>query len=209
MTHSDDNGLVLPPKLAPFQVVIVPIYKNEDQLNAISEKAKEIKAELERIGVSVKFDNRDTHKPGYKFAEYEFKGVPLRIALGPRDLENNTVELARRDLLSKQIVDNKNIGNTVLNLLDEIQENLLNKAQQFREENTHKADTYTEFKELISNDSGFVYAHWDGSSESEQKIKEETKATIRCIPINNSLESGKCIYSGKPSKQRVIFAKSY
>ena len=209
MTHSDDNGLVLPPKLAPFQVVIVPIYKNEDQLNAIIEKAKEIKAELERIGVSVKFDNRDTHKPGYKFAEYEFKGVPLRIALGPRDLENNTVELARRDLLSKQIVDNKNIGNTVLNLLDEIQENLLNKAQQFREENTHKADTYTEFKELISNDSGFVYAHWDGSSESEQKIKEETKATIRCIPINNSLESGKCIYSGKPSKQRVIFAKSY
>ena len=209
MTHSDDNGLVLPPKLAPFQVVIVPIYKNEDQLNAISEKAKEIKAELERIGISVKFDNRDTHKPGYKFAEYEFKGVPLRIALGPRDLENNTVELARRDLLSKQIVDNKNIGNTVLNLLDEIQENLLNKAQQFREENTHKADTYTEFKELISNDSGFVYAHWDGSSESEQKIKEETKATIRCIPINNSLESGKCIYSGKPSKQRVIFAKSY
>ena len=209
MTHSDDNGLVLPPKLAPFQVVIVPIYKNEDQLNAISEKAKEIKAELERIGVSVKFDNRDTHKPGYKFAEYEFKGVPLRIALGPRDLENNTVELARRDLLSKQIVDNKNIGNTVLNLLDEIQENLLNKAQQFREENTHKADTFTQFKELISNDSGFVYAHWDGSSESEQKIKEETKATIRCIPINNSLESGKCIYSGKPSKQRVIFAKSY
>ena len=209
MTHSDDNGLVLPPKLAPFQVVIVPIYKNEDQLNAIIEKAKEIKAELERIGVSVKFDNRDTHKPRYKFAEYEFKGVPLRIALGPRDLENNTVELARRDLLSKQIVDNKNIGNTVLNLLDEIQENLLNKAQQFREENTHKADTYTEFKELISNDSGFVYAHWDGSSESEQKIKEETKATIRCIPINNSLESGKCIYSGKPSKQRVIFAKSY
>ncbi len=209
MTHSDDNGLVLPPKLAPFQVVIVPIYKNEDQLNAISEKAKEIKAELERIGISVKFDNRDTLKPGYKFAEYEFKGVPLRIALGPRDLENNTVELARRDLLSKQIVDNKNIGYTVLNLLDEIQENLLNKAQQFREENTHKADTYTEFKELISNDSGFVYAHWDGSSESEQKIKEETKATIRCIPINNSLESGKCIYSGKPSKQRVIFAKSY
>ena len=209
MTHSDDHGLVLPPKLAPYQVVIVPIYKSQKQLDLISEKALSIKKELEKAGVSVKFDNRDFHKPGYKFAEYEFKGVPLRIAIGPRDLENNTVELARRDLLSKQTVENKNLNDTVVGLLDDIQKNLLNKALKFRKENTQDANTYEEFKELISKDAGFVYAHWDGSSESEQKIKEETKATIRCIPLDNKLEDGKCIYSGKPSTQRVIFAKSY
>jgi prolyl-tRNA synthetase len=209
MTHSDDHGLVLPPKLAPYQVVIVPIYKGQDQLELVSEKAISIKKELEKAGVSVKFDSRDTHKPGFKFAEYEFKGVPLRIAIGPRDLENNTVELARRDLLSKQIVDNENLNETVTSLLDEIQNNLLEKALNFREENTQEANTYQEFKELISKDAGFVYAHWDGSSETEQKIKEETKATIRCIPLDNKLEKGKCIYSGKPSSQRVIFAKAY
>lgn len=209
MTHSDDHGLVLPPKLAPYQVVIVPIYKGQEQLNQISEKAIAIKKELEKAGVSVKFDNRDTHKPGFKFAEYEFKGVPLRIAIGPRDLENNTIELARRDLLSKQIVDNVNLNETVISLLDEIQNNLLERALKFRKENTQEANTYQEFKELISKDAGFVYAHWDGSSETEQKIKEETKATIRCIPLENKLENGNCIYSGKPSTQRVIFAKSY
>lgn len=209
MTHSDDHGLVLPPKLAPYQVVIVPIYKGQEQLDVISEKAISIKKELEKAGVSVKFDNRDTHKPGFKFAEYEFKGVPLRIAIGPRDLENNTVELARRDLLSKQIVDNANLSETVISLLDEIQNNLLDKAFKFREENTQEANTYQEFKELISKDAGFVYAHWDGSSETEQKIKEETKATIRCIPLDNKREDGNCIYSGKPSTQRVIFAKAY
>ena len=209
MTHSDDHGLVLPPKLAPYQVVIVPIYKGQDQLELISKKALAIKKSLEKVGVSVKFDNRDTHKPGFKFAEYEFKGVPLRIAIGPRDLENNTVELARRDLLSKQTVEAENLNETVINLLENIQQNLLEKALKFREDNTQEANSYEEFKELISKDAGFVYAHWDGTSETEQKIKEQTKATIRCIPLNNKLENGECIFSGKPSKQRVIFAKSY
>jgi prolyl-tRNA synthetase len=209
MTHSDDHGLVLPPKLAPYQVVIVPIHKGQVQLDLISEKALAIKKSLEKVGVSVKFDNRDTHKPGYKFAEYEFKGVPLRIAIGPRDLENNTVELARRDLLSKQTVETENLNETVIDLLENIQQNLLDKALKFREENSQEANSFEEFKKLISKDAGFVYAHWDGTSETEQKIKEQTKATIRCIPLDNKLENGTCIFSGKPSKQRVIFAKSY
>jgi prolyl-tRNA synthetase len=209
MTHSDDHGLVLPPKLAPYQVVIVPIHKGQDQLDLIGEKAIAIKKSLEKVGVSVKFDNRDTHKPGYKFAEYEFKGVPLRIAIGPRDLENNTVELARRDLLSKQTVETENLNETVIDLLENIQQNLLDKALKFREENSQEANSFEEFKKLISKDAGFVYAHWDGTSETEQKIKEQTKATIRCIPLDNKLENGTCIFSGKPSKQRVIFAKSY
>ncbi len=209
MTHSDDHGLVLPPKLAPFQVVIVPIYKGEDQLKTISEKAKAIKKELENAGVSVKYDDRDTHKPGWKFSEYEFKGVPLRVAIGPRDLENNTVELARRDTLEKEVVSMNDLTNKVEHLLEKIQETLLLKAQQFRDDNTHHASDWQHFKELIAKDSGFVYAHWDGTAETEQKIKEETKATIRCIPLNNKQEEGTCIYSKKPSSQKVIFAKAY
>ncbi|MBL6657849.1 MAG: proline--tRNA ligase [Flavobacteriales bacterium] len=209
MTHSDDHGLVLPPKLAPFQVVIVPIYKGEEQLSTISEKAKAIKKELEKVGVSVKYDDRDTHKPGWKFSEYEFKGVPLRIAIGPRDLENNTVELARRDTLEKEVVSMDDLTNKVEHLLEKIQETLLLKAQQFRDDNTHHAQDWEHFKELMSKDSGFVYAHWDGTPETEQKIKEETKATIRCIPLNNTKEEGECIYSKNPSSQKVIFAKAY
>ena len=209
MTHSDDNGLVLPPKLAPFQVVIVPIYKGEEQLAQISEQALKIKADLEAKGISVKFDGRDTHKPGWKFAEYEFKGVPIRIALGPRDLENNTVEIARRDTLEKQIYQLTELSTKICHLLDSIQENLYQKALNHRQKNTHHAANWEEFKTLIHKDAGFVYAHWDGTKETEQKIKEETKATIRCIPLGNKIEEGACIYSGKISKQKVLFAKSY
>ena len=209
MTHSDDKGLVLPPKLAPFQVVIVPIYKSQEQLDSVSQKAIEIKKQLESNGVSVKFDNRDTHKPGWKFAEYELKGVPLRIAIGPRDIENNTVEIARRDTFEKQTVNTSDLTQTINTLLEEMQESLFNRALAFQKENTTEANTWEEVKDLISKESGFVYAHWDGTPESEQKIKEETKATIRCIPLNNALEEGKCIYSGKKSIQRVIFAKAY
>ena len=209
MTHSDDNGLVLPPKLAPFQVVIVPIYKGEEQLAQISEEALKIKADLEAKGISVKFDNRDTHKPGWKFAEYEFKGVPVRIAIGPRDLENGTVEIARRDTLEKETLQVSDLSNKISLLLEQIQENLYQKAATFRDNNTHHANSWEDFKELIAKDAGFVYAHWDGTAETEQKIKEETKATIRCIPLNNKLKKGYCIYSGKPSTQKVLFAKSY
>lgn len=209
MTHSDDNGLVLPPKLAPFQVVIVPIYKGEEQLAQISEKALQIKAALEAKGISVKFDNRDTHKPGWKFAEYEFKGVPVRIAIGPRDLENGTVEVARRDTLEKEVLQVEDLSNKVDHLLEQIQENLYQKAATFRDDHTHHANDWEEFKALIKEDAGFVYAHWDGTPETEQKIKEETKATIRCIPLNNPQEAGLCIYSGKPSTQKVLFAKAY
>ncbi|MBC8464270.1 MAG: proline--tRNA ligase [Bacteroidetes bacterium] len=209
MTHSDDNGLVLPPKLAPFQVVIVPIYKGEEQLAEISEQALKIKADLEAKGISVKFDNRDTHKPGWKFAEYEFKGVPIRIAIGPRDLKNGTVEVARRDTLEKETLQISDLSTKVEHLLDQIQENLYQKAATFRDDHTHHANTWEEFKELVSKDAGFVHAHWDGTSETEQKIKEETKATIRCIPLNDTQEEGVCIYSGKPSSQKVIFAKAY
>jgi prolyl-tRNA synthetase len=209
MTHSDDHGLVLPPKLAPFQVVIVPIYKGEEQLKQISEKAIQLKKDLEKIGISVKFDNRDTHKPGWKFSEYEFKGVPLRIAIGPRDLENNTVELARRDTLEKETVSTNDLSNKISHLLDKIQETLLLKAQTFRDNNTLHAKDWDDFKELIKKDAGFVYAHWDGTAETEQKIKEETKATLRCIPLNNKQEEGLCIYSQKTSTQKVIFAKAY
>ena len=208
MTHSDDQGLVLPPNLAPYQVVIVPIYKGEEQLAQISEKAKEIKKSLERIGIRVKFDNRDTHKPGWKFAEYELKGVPLRIAIGPRDLEKGTVELARRDTLSKEFTDVEGLADKVEALLAEIQSNLLVKAQDFREANTFSADTWDDFKAKIEN-GGFVYAHWDGTAETEEMIKGETKATIRCIPLEQVAEEGKCIYTGAPSKGRVVFAKAY
>jgi prolyl-tRNA synthetase len=209
MTHSDDKGLVIPPKLAPFQVVVVPIYKNDEQLLAIDEKVKEIKTKLERVGVSLKYDNRDTHKPGFKFAEHEFRGVPLRIAIGPRDVEQGTLELARRDTLEKQTVAIEGITDIVLDLLDEIQKNLYTKALKHREENSFKADTFDEFKKILNEQGGFIYAHWDGTAETEQKIKELTKATIRCIPLSNAKEDGKCILTGKPSKQRVIFAKAY
>ena len=208
MTHSDDAGLVLPPKLAPYQVVIVPIYKGEEQLEDVSEVALKVKKELESLGVSVKFDNRDTHKPGWKFAEYELKGVPLRLALGNRDLENGTIEVARRDTMEKETLQISDIGNKVVHLLDNIQENLFTKANSFREENTFSANTYDEFKALIEK-GGFVYAHWDGRSETEEKIKKETKATIRCIPESNKLEEGTCIYSGEKSTKRVLFAKAY
>jgi prolyl-tRNA synthetase len=209
MTHSDDDGLVLPPNLAPIQVVIVPIYKGEEQLSEISVQALKIKTELEAKGISVKFDDRDTYKPGFKFAEYEFKGVPLRIAIGPRDMENGTVEVARRDTKEKEILQQNDIATKIEHLLESIQTNLYQKALDFREEMTHKADSWDEFKDILNKKTGFILAHWDGTSETEEKIKQETKATIRCIPLNNKLEEGKCVFSGKPSSQRVIFAKAY
>ena len=209
MSHSDDNGLVLPPKLAPFQVVIVPIYKNKEQYDALIEVGNRISEELKDLNISVKFDIRDTHKPGWKFAEYELKGVPVRLAIGARDLENGTIEIARRDTLEKQTIKQEGIAQFVKELLDDIQVNIYNKALKYRDEHTYTADTYEEFKDILDNKGGFVYAHWDGTVETELKIKEETKATIRCIPVGNKLEEGKCIYSGKPSKQRVLFARSY
>jgi len=209
MAHSDDNGLVLPPKLAPFQVVIVPIYKQAEQLDAISEKVKEIITNLKKLGISVKFDNNENKKPGWKFAEYELKGVPVRIAIGPRDLENGTVEVARRDTLEKQVVSMEGVELYIQQLLNDIQENIYNKALIFRNEMTTPVDTYEEFKEVLNNKGGFISAHWDGTSETEQKIKDETKATIRCIPFDQVPEEGKCIYSGNPSKGRVLFALAY
>jgi prolyl-tRNA synthetase len=210
MTHSDDHGLVVPPKLAPFQVVIIPIYRNEDQRLAVIAKGNEIKAKLDRIGIRVKLDDRDTRKPGFKFAEWELKGVPLRVAIGPRDLQNNTVELARRDTLTKEFTPMEGLHDKILDLLDEIQDSLYNRALKFRDENTYEANTWDEFKDIIKNTGGFVMAHWDGTSETENKIKEETKATIRSIPLDyDQSEEGKCIYTGKPSKGRVVFAKAY
>ncbi|MBQ0733485.1 proline--tRNA ligase [Aquimarina celericrescens] len=209
MTHSDDNGLVLPPNLAPIQVVIVPIYKGEDQLNQISEVAQELVADLRKKGISVKYDNRDTHRPGAKFAQYELQGVPLRIAIGPKDLEKGTVELARRDTLTKQFVAKNDVVETIESLLKEIQESLYQKAKQFRDEHITEVNTFDEFKEVLEGKGGFISAHWDGTEETEQKIKELTKATIRCIPFDAKEEEGSCVYSGKPSKIRVLFAKAY
>lgn len=209
MSHSDDKGLVLPPKLAPFQVVIVPIYKGEEQLAQISEVVLKMKKAMEAKGISVKYDDRDTQRPGWKFAEYELKGVPVRIAIGARDLENGTVEVARRDTLEKETLHQADIETKIAHLLEQIQDNLYQKARTMREAKTYKADTYEEFKRILEETPGFVMAHWDGTPESEQKIKEETKATIRCIPLNNTQEAGTCIYSGKPSTQRVVFAKAY
>lgn len=208
MTHSDDNGLVLPPKLAPIQVVIIPIYKNNEQLSAISTVANTIKNNLIKQGISVKYDDRDTYKPGWKFNEYEFKGVPLRIAIGPRDIENNTVEVARRDTLQKEIVSLDSIASYTENTLSNIQQNLFEKAKTYRTNHIFHANNYEEFKKLLDK-GGFIYAHWDGTAETEEKIKEETKATIRCIPLNNIKEEGECIYSGKPSSQKVLFARAY
>jgi prolyl-tRNA synthetase len=209
MAHSDDRGLVLPPRLAPIHVVIVPIYNNNDQLAVISEKAEKIKKKLTDKGLSVKYDNRDTHKPGWKFAEYELKGVPLRMAIGPKDILNETAEIARRDTLQKHTYPLEGIEKVIVGLLDEIQKNIYKKALDFREKNTYRADDYEEFKDIIENRGGFVLAHWDGTSETEMKIKEDTMATIRCILMDSEPEPGKCILTDKPSKQRVLFARAY
>ena len=209
MAHSDDEGLVLPPSLAPIQVVIVPIYKNEEQLEAISEKANEIKKALQKRGISVKYDDRDTYKPGWKFAEYELKGVPVRIAMGPRDLENGTVEVARRDTKEKEILELVDLDNKVAHLLEKIQKNIYQKALDFRDESITRADTFEEFKQILDMKGGFISAHWDGTGETEDKIKELTKATIRCIPLDAKEEAGKCILTGNPSSRRVLFARAY
>ena len=209
MSHSDDKGLVLPPKLAPFQVVIVPIYKGEEQLKQITEVVLKMKKAMEAKGISVKYDDRDNQRPGWKFAEYELKGVPVRMAIGARDLENGTVEVARRDTLEKETLQQADVENKMEHLLLQIQDNLYQKALTMRDSKTYVADTYDEFKRMLEETPGFILAHWDGTPETEQKIKEETKATIRCIPLNNKKENGSCIYSGKPSTQRVLFARAY
>ncbi|MBN2765165.1 MAG: proline--tRNA ligase [Paludibacteraceae bacterium] len=208
MAHSDDNGLVLPPKLAPFQVVIVPIYKNEEQLSAISAKVNEIVPKLKALGISVKFDNNDTKKPGWKFAEYELKGVPVRLAMGARDLENGTVEVARRDTLTKETVSIEGIEKYIADLLEEIQQNIYKKAFDYRTSVTREVNSYDEFKVEIEK-GGFLLCHWDGTPETEEKIKEDTKATIRCIPIDGDNTPGVCMVTGKPSVRRVVFARAY
>lgn len=209
MAHSDDNGLVLPPKLAPIQVVIVPIYKSMEELDKISVVAKALLTKLKAMGYDVKFDDNDKRKPGWKFAEYELKGVPVRLAIGPRDLENGTVEVARRDTLTKEVVALEGIEDHIVTLLDDIQTNIYKKAFDFRAASTTKVDSYDEFKKVLDDKGGFVLAHWDGTSETEQRIKDETKATIRCIPLDNEQEAGKCILTGNPSTQRVVFARAY
>ena len=208
MTHSDDNGLVLPPKLAPIQVVIIPIYKNAEQLQAIDVKAGEIADKLRALGISVKYDNADNKRPGFKFADYELKGVPVRLVMGGRDLENGTVEIMRRDTLEKETIPVDNIEQVVKILLDEIQANIFQKALKFRQEHTITVDSYDEFKEKIE-EGGFILAHWDGTPETEERIKEETKATIRCIPFDGDTTPGVCMVTGKPSARRVLFARSY
>lgn len=209
MAHSDDNGLVLPPVLAPIQVVMVPIYKGEDQRLAVSAKLNEIAAVLRKRGVSVKVDDRDNVRSGFKFADYELKGVPVRLAMGPRDMENGTVELARRDTLTKEVLPLEGIEDLIVNLLDEIQQSLYNRALNFRTEMTTKVDSYDEFKKVLETKGGFILAHWDGTSETEEKIKSETKATIRCIPVDAPEEIGVCMVTGKPSNKRVLFAVAY
>ena len=208
MTHSDDNGLVLPPKLAPIQVVIIPIYKNAEQLQAIDAKANEIADKLRTMGISVKYDNADNKRPGFKFADYELKGVPIRLVMGGRDLENGTVEVMRRDTLEKETMSVENIEQVVKTLLDEIQANIFQKALKYRQEHTITVDSYDEFKEKIE-EGGFILAHWDGTTETEERIKEETKATIRCIPFDGDTTPGVCMVTGKPSARRVLFARSY
>ena len=208
MTHSDDNGLVLPPKLAPFQVVFVPIYKNEEQLKAIVAKAEQIAAALKAKGISIKIDDNDTKKPGWKFAEYELKGVPVRLAMGGRDLENGTIEVFRRDTLQKETLPVEGIEEQIAQLLEDIQKNIFKKAYDYRASVTREVDTYEEFKVEIEK-GGFLLCHWDGTPETEEKIKEETKATIRCIPLDGDKTPGKCMVTGKPSKQRVLFARAY
>jgi prolyl-tRNA synthetase len=209
MAHSDDEGLVLPPKLAPIHVVIVPIFRSEEDLAKLTVKANEISASLRKQGLTVKFDDRDTYKPGYKFAEWELKGVPVRIAIGPRDLENGTVEVARRDTKEKQVIKLDDVATEIPKLLDAIQENIYQRALTFRTNMITSVDSYDEFKKVLDEKTGFVMAHWDGSPETEAAIKEETKATIRCIPLDAKDEAGVCIYSGKPSSRRVMFARAY
>jgi prolyl-tRNA synthetase len=209
MAHSDDWGLVLPPKLAPIQVVIVPIYKSDADLENISSFVDKLMPMLKAMGISVKYDDRDTQRPGFKFAEYELKGVPVRVAIGGRDMENQTVEVARRDTREKQTVSQEGLEIYIAQLLNDIQENIYNKAETFRNEHITEANSYEEFKELLDGKAGFISAHWDGTPETEQKIKEETKATIRCIPLDNKQEEGVCIFSGKTSIQRVLFARAY
>lgn len=208
MTHSDDNGLVLPPHLAPIQIVIIPIYKNDEQLAAISERIRPIMDQLASAGISVKYDDADNRRPGFKFADYEVKGVPVRLAIGARDLENGTVEIMRRDTLEKETVAFDGIVDETARLLDDIQSNLFKKALDFRESKTCEVDSYDDFKKKIE-EGGFILAHWDGTPETEEKIKEETKATIRCIPMDGDTTPGKCMVTGKPSQRRVIFARSY
>ena len=209
MTHSDDNGLVLPPKLAPIQVVIIPIYRSEEEFNLVCNYVDPVIKKLKSKGVSVLFDKRDSYKPGYKFNEHEIKGVPIRIVAGPKDIESSTLEIFRRDKMEKETIDFDKVYSKVDFLITDIQENLYKKAQDFTNSSTRKADTFEEFKELINKKGGFVSAHWDGTKESEEKIKRETKATIRLIPIDGVKEKGNCIYSKKPSQQRVLFAKAY
>ncbi|MEZ4786780.1 MAG: proline--tRNA ligase [Flavobacterium haoranii] len=209
MTHSDDNGLVLPPNLAPIQVVIVPIHRTDEQLEAISNQVGELVKQLRKLGISVKYDDRDAQRPGFKFAEYELKGVPVRLAIGPKDFENGTYEVARRDTLSKEIVSKEGIVEYIQNLLEEIQTNLFQKALDYRNTHVTEVNSFDEFKEVLEGKGGFVSAHWDGTSETEEKIKELTKATIRCIPLDRIEEAGSCVFTGAPSKGRVYFAKAY
>ncbi len=209
MAHSDDSGLVLPPKLAPIQVVIVPIYRSDEELDQISAIAKELVIQLKLKNISVKYDDRDTLRPGFKFAEYEMKGVPVRLAIGGRDLENGTIEIARRDTKEKQTISRDGLVPHIEALLVDIQNTIYQKALRFREENTREANSYQEFKELLDTKAGFISAHWDGTPETEKRIKDETKATIRCIPLNNKLENGFCMITGNPSTQRVLFARAY
>ncbi len=209
MAHSDDEGLIIPPKIAPMQVVIVPVYKGDDSKPTIDAKANELAAQLKKLGIRVKFDNNDNSRPGWKFAEYELKGVPVRIAMGLRDIENNTVEVARRDTKEKKVMSIDGLSETVVQLLDEIHQNIYNKALAFQQDHISTADTWEEFEKLLDGKGGFVSAHWDGTAETEDAIKEKTKATIRCIPLNNKQEEGKCILTGKASKERVLFARAY
>jgi prolyl-tRNA synthetase len=209
MAHSDDDGLVVPPRLASIQVVIIPIFKGQEQLDAIGEKVNEIKESLQKAGISVKYDDRDNYRPGWKFNEYEMLGIPVRMVIGPRDLQNNACEIARRDTKEKMQVGLDNAVEFIKGLLEDIQVNLFNKALKFREENTHIVHEFDEFKRILKETPGFIYAHWDGTAETESEIKNQTKATIRCIPIDGDMTPGKCILTGKPSKQRVLFAKAY
>lgn len=209
MTHSDDRGLVLPPTLAPDQVVIVPIYRKEEEFEAVDQVARDLMAKLKEQGLRVKYDNRDTQKPGWKFNEYELKGVPVRIAIGPKDVEKGTVELARRDTFEKEFVASELVVGKVMSLMEEIQENLFDKALRYRSEHTTQVSSYIEFKEVLEEKGGFVLAHWDGTAETEEKIKNETKATIRCIPLDGPIEAGTCMVTGKPSPRKVIFARAY
>lgn len=209
MTHSDDNGLVLPPNLAPDQVVIVPIYRKDEEFDAVNEVALDLMKKLRSKGIRVKYDNRDTHKPGWKFNEYELKGVPVRIAIGPKDVEKGTVELARRDTLQKEFIDNEKVVDRVTSLMEEIQETLFQKAVSYRAKHTTEVASYEEFKSVLNGKGGFVLAHWDGTPETEERIKNETKATIRCIPLDGDNASGTCIFTGKPSERKVLFAKAY